>query len=85
MPEVWKRLYFSTLRESRGCETCQSLSGMIALPYFSTLRESRGCETEDDGMVFCPYCISVLSASRGGVRPVDGGSLTNGDVLVLYP
>ena len=69
MPEVWKRLYFSTLRESRGCET-----GMWdeALGYarISVLSASRGGvrhRARGEATV-ARRAISVLSASRGGVR-----------------
>ena len=36
---------FSTLRESRGCETLPDGFYVPRFPAFSTLRESRGCET----------------------------------------
>ena len=37
---------FSTLRESRGCETVfVAIVILAAVRTFSTLRESRGCET----------------------------------------
>ena len=40
---------------------------------FSTLRESRGCETKILPLILHIRALSVLSASRGGVRLVEMG------------
>ncbi len=68
---AWVCWPFSTLRESRGCETGEG-EGYGDGPHpFSTLRESRGCETATgSGKSSRPANLSVLSASRGGVRLV---------------
>ena len=39
--------HFSTLCESRGCETSREVDNADSRKDFSTLCESRGCETRD--------------------------------------
>ncbi len=57
---------FSTLRESRGCETDEEATLHQALDAFSTLRESRGCETQHDAMTLIHSAtFSTLRESRG--------------------